>query len=208
MKRTAPALFLLVLWVAVLAVFTAFASSRLSIGTDLRLFLPSPTTANERLLLEAIGEGPASRVLVIVLDGVSPERLADVSRALVAELHDNELFRFVANGELPFDEFPDELLPYRFLLTPTLDTHLLRPGLLARGARGSCARSRLTGRLVRRILARARPNTRASEGPRALGTDRRCAPHFDVWFDVAGRRALLVAETLAPAFDPRPNARR
>ena len=25
---------------------------------------------------------------------------------------------------------------------------------------------------------------------------------FDVWFDAAGKRALLIAETVAPAFDP------
>ena len=202
MKRTAPALVLLALWLVSLALFTAFASRRLSVGTDLRLFLPSPTTANERLLLEVIGEGPASRVLVIALGGGSPERLADVSRALVSELRDSELFRFIANGESFFDEFPDELLPYRFLLAPTLDTHrfdrdFLKSELEAR-ARDLASPA---GLLVEPLLARD-PTLELLDvlelwepidGPRR---------YLDVWFDAEGRRALLLAETSAPAFDP------
>jgi predicted exporter len=82
MKLTRSALLILALWVALLAGLTWFVQRQLQVGADLRLFLPSPTTPEQQLLLEEIGEGPASRVLVIALEGAPAEELADTSRAL------------------------------------------------------------------------------------------------------------------------------
>ena len=84
MKRTPRALLLFAAWVAALAILGWFVQRELVIGADLRLFLPSPTTPEQRLLLEEVGEGPASRVLAIELDGAPPQQLADISRELVA----------------------------------------------------------------------------------------------------------------------------
>ena len=56
------------------------------IGADLRLFLPSPGTRAERLLLDEVGQGPASRVLLVALSGAPPEVLAARSRALAMTL--------------------------------------------------------------------------------------------------------------------------
>src|SRR5690606_33288665 len=67
MKLTRRALLILFVWVVLLAGLGWFVQRQLQVGTDLRLFLPSPTTAEQRLLLEEIGEGPASRVMVISL---------------------------------------------------------------------------------------------------------------------------------------------
>ena len=65
MRPTLRATGIIAIWVAVLAVLGWYVQKDLVIGTDLRLFLPSPTTAEQRLLLDEIGEGPASRVLVV-----------------------------------------------------------------------------------------------------------------------------------------------
>src|ERR1044072_10046389 len=86
MKRTPAALALLTLWIAALALLGWFVQRQLVIGADLRLFLPNPVTPEQRLLLEEIGEGPASRVLVIALEGAQPPVLADASGALVHAL--------------------------------------------------------------------------------------------------------------------------
>ena len=61
-------------------------NATLVVGTDLRLFLPSPRTPQERLVLEEIGEGPASRMLLLAIGGSDPEAAAETSRALVAAL--------------------------------------------------------------------------------------------------------------------------
>ena len=101
MKRTPQALLLLAAWVAALAILGWFVQRQLVIGTDLRLFLPSPTTPEQRLLLEEIGEGPASRVLVIALEGAPPEAARRHARARSTQaLQGKRSFRFVTNGEL------------------------------------------------------------------------------------------------------------
>ena len=202
MKRTPAALALLAAWIAALALLGWFVQRQLVIGADLRLFLPNPVTPEQRLLLEEIGEGPASRVLVIALDGADAPVLADVSRALVDSLRHNPSFRLITNGEVSLDAVPDELLPYRFLLSPTLDTQpldeqYLHSELLARGRDlASPAGAFLEEWLPRdptlellKLLQRWQPMQE---------------PHreFDVWFDRAGQRALLLAITQAPAFDP------
>src|SRR3990170_3365394 len=145
MKLTRSALLILALWVALLAGLTWFVQRQLQVGADLRLFLPSPTTPEQQLLLEEIGEGPASRVLVIALEGAPPEELADTSRAFAESLQSNSHFRVVTNGETSL-----ELL---------------------------------------KVLQRWQP----MQEPNRL---------FDVWFDREGRRALLLAQTQAAAFDP------
>jgi predicted exporter/predicted hotdog family 3-hydroxylacyl-ACP dehydratase len=201
-KRTPQALALLFAWLAALAILGWFVQRQLVVGADLRLFLPSPTTPEQRLLLEEVGEGPASRVLAIALDGAPPEQLADISRELSATLRDSKEFRLITNGEFTLDAVPDELLPYRFLLSPTLDTQrfdtqYLHAELLARSRDlASPAGSFLEPWLPRdptlemlKLLQRWQP----MQEPRR---------EYDVWFDRDGRRALLVAETQAPAFDP------
>lgn len=202
MKLTRSALLILALWVALLAGLTWFVQRQLQVGTDLRLFLPSPTTPEQQLLLEEIGEGPASRVLIIALEGAPPEELADTSRAFAETLQSNPQFRLVTNGEMSLDSLPDELLAYRYLLSPTLDSRpldakYLHEELIARARDlASPAGAFLEPWLPRdptlellKVLQRWQP----MQEPNRL---------FDVWFDREGRRALLLAQTRAPAFDP------
>jgi predicted exporter len=202
MKLTGRTILLLTLWLAGLGALGVYVQRHLSVGNDLRLFLPEPTTPEQRLLLQEVGEGPASRVLVIALAGAQPARLADVSRLLAESLRDSPAFRFVTNGTVSPDELPDELLPYRFLLSPTIDTQTfdaayLHSQLEARARDLASPASLFLEPLLPRdptlevltVLERWQP----MQQPRQ---------DFDVWFDHQGRRALLVAETRAPAFDP------
>ena len=202
MSRSPRALLLLALWIAALAILGWFIQRELVLGTDLRLFLPSPTTPEQRLLLEEIGEGPASRVLVIALEGAAPEELADASRALADELRGSARFRFVTNGETSLDALPESLLAYRYLLSPTLDTHALDADYLRREIE---VRARDLSSPAGAFLEPWLPHDptlellKVLERWRPMQEPRR---EFDVWFDADGRRALLLAETQAPAFDP------
>ena len=115
----------------------------------MRLFLPAPATPEQRLLLDAIGEGPASRLLVVTLEGAPAEALAATSSALVAALRGDERFRFVANGDVGLDPLPEDLLPYRYLLSADDATRALDRDAPARRARSARARPRVAGRLRR-----------------------------------------------------------
>jgi predicted exporter/predicted hotdog family 3-hydroxylacyl-ACP dehydratase len=193
---------LLVVWIAVLAALGWYVQKDLVIGTDLRLFLPSPTTPEQRLLLDEIGEGPASRVLVVTLDGDTPENLAEASRELVSALSNNERFRVVTNGEMSFDAIPEELLAYRYLLSPTLGSQPLDARFLSEQLQtrvrdlGSPA-----GTLLEPLLPRD-PTLEILKLVQSWQPMQEPNRLYDVWFDAKGERALLIAETTAPAFDP------
>ena len=135
-----------------LAALGLLVERRLDVGSDLRLFLPTPTTQEQRLLLDAIGEGPASRLLVVALEGAPAEALAAASGALVDALRGDERFRFVANGDVGLDSMPAELLPYRYLLSAR--------------RRDAGARSRPPARRARSARARPRRRRAASRSSR------------------------------------------
>ena len=69
MRTEARRALLLGAWLLALAALGAWAWHGLRIGTDLRSFMPPPRTADQALLLEQIGEGPGSRLLLIALGG-------------------------------------------------------------------------------------------------------------------------------------------
>jgi predicted exporter len=201
-KRTRSAYTLLAAWLLTLGGLGYYVYANLQIGADLRLFMPNPVTPAQRLLLNEIGEGPASRVLVIEIDGAPAAELADASRELAARLSTNREFRLVTNGDMSFDSIPDELLPYRYLLSSTLDRQALdeaylHQSLLARARDlASPAASFLEPILPRdptlEILNLVQ-SWQPMEEPNRL---------YDVWFDREGKRALLIAETSGAAFDP------
>ena len=193
---------LLVAWIATVAILGWIVDRHLVIGTDLRLFMPSPQTAQERLILEEIGEGPASRMLLLAISGPDPQAAADTSRALALALRSEGEFRQVANGESVLDAVPDSLLAYRYLLSPTLDHSALDADFL---------RSQLEERV--RDLASPAAGLLEPWLPRDPTLEllkladswlpaRQPQLLYDVWFDSSGKEALLVAETRAAGFDP------
>jgi predicted exporter len=190
-----------VVWIASIAVLSWYVQRDLTIGTDMRLFMPSPTTPEQRLLLEEVGEGAAARVLVVALADAPAEQLAEISSTLVSSLERSSSFRFVTNGNVTLDAIPEELLPYRFLLSSTLDAQaldadylhqqlLLRAQDLASPA----------GAFLEELLPRD-PTLELLNVLNGWQPQQQPARQYDVWFDRAGRQALLVVETVAGAFD-------
>jgi predicted exporter len=202
MSRSPTALLLLAVWLAAIVGAGVFTQRHLEVSSDLRLFLPAPETAEQRLVMEGIGEGPAARVLVIALEGASPERLAEASRALVEALRDDDAFVLVANGEIDADAFPEALLAYRYLLSSTLDTRRFDADFLAAALDARVQDlSSPAGLFIEPLLPRD-PTLELLNVLERWGSAQEPRREFDVWFDAGGERALLMAETRAPAFDP------
>jgi len=59
---------LLAAWIALLALGVMWVQGHLRISGDLRLFMPAPKTEGQRLLVQNIGESPASRLLLVTLE--------------------------------------------------------------------------------------------------------------------------------------------
>ena len=110
-------------WLAALLLAGWLISRHLALSGDLRRFMPSARTPEQKLLIDELGEGPGSRLLLVALSGADDTTLAAQSRALHAALARDPRFTLVANGEGGLEVFPERLRPYRYLLSPTLDTH-------------------------------------------------------------------------------------
>jgi predicted exporter len=189
-------------WVAVVGLLGWYVSSTLKIGTDLRLFMPSPRNAQERLILEEIGESPASRMLLLSISGGTAEAEADTSRALVRALRATGDFATVSNGETDLSAIPDSLLAYRYLLSPTLDETRMDATFLRSqlGERVQDLGSPAAG-FLEPWLPRD-PTLEIMKLAESWLPEKQPQLQNGVWFDSTGREALLVAQTRAAAFDP------
>jgi predicted exporter len=190
------------LWLALLAGAGLVIHHSLRISGDLRLFMPTPRDAVGRLLMQEVSEGPAAKLLLLSIQGAPPEALAASSQKLAAALRGDPAFGFVSNGEQRLDMVPDALLPYRYLLSPTLDANRLDAAYLHEQLQereqdlASPAGTLLTPLLPRdptleliKVLESWEPAHQAQQ-------------LFDVWFSPAGDAALLIVQTRGAGFDP------
>jgi predicted exporter len=197
--RTAP---FAVTWVVLIGLAAAYIHATLRVSGDLRLFMPSPHTPAERLILDEVSEGPASRLLMVALHGAPAAELAATSERLGAALRADPAFELAANGENLLGSIPRALLPYRYLLSPTLDHHRLDTDYLHRQL---LERERDLASPAAGLLEPWLPSDPTLETLKVLQSwEPAHQPRLldGVWFDPAGREALMVVETAAPAFDP------
>jgi predicted exporter len=199
-KRTLLAL----VWLALLALAGWFVGSRVELSGDLRKFMPSAQTPAQKLLMDELGEGPGSRLLLVALAGSDAQTLAVQSTALREELVAQPLFKFVANGgESGLEAIPERLRPYRYLLSDRLDTQRFDRDFfsdeLAQRVQdlGSPAAA-----LVEPLLPRdpTLETLRLAEAWQPANAPQRL---HGVWFDRKGNEALLAIETQAAGFDPK-----
>nr|WP_101927574.1 MULTISPECIES: MMPL family transporter [Luteimonas] len=194
---------LAVTWLLAVLLAGWLTSRHLEFSGDLRKFLPDARTPEQKLLIDELGEGPGSRLLLVALSGDTPETLATQSDALRAALADDPRFTVVANGaDAGLESFPPALLPYRYLLSPTLDTQPLDADYLRAELE---ARVQDLGSPAAGLVEPLLPSDPTLE---TLTLAEYWAPAaapqrlFDVWFDRAGTQALLLVETRAAGFDP------
>lgn len=121
---------LLAAWIMALAALGVFIAQRLRVSTDLRSFMPAPTTPDQRLLMEQVGEGPGSRLLLLAIAGKPDEQLAALSQQLTMSLRKDTRYGQVLNGSFDIGSLDEPLLPYRYLLSPTLDTQAMDASFL------------------------------------------------------------------------------
>ncbi len=198
-RRTALAF----VWLIVLIAGGFFIGDRLQVSGDLRKFMPSAETPAQKLLLDELGEGPGSRLLLMSLSGADAETLAAQSQRIAQTLAADDRFSLVANGgEQALDAIPERLRPYRYLLSNTLDAQpldepYLRDELDARVQDlGSPAAA-----LIEPLLP-SDPTLETLRIAEALQPANAPQRLHDVWFDKTGQEALLAIETKAAGFDP------
>ena len=121
-------LLLALAWLALLLLGGWALSGRLQLSGDLRKFMPEARTPAQHLLMEELGEGPGSRLLLLAIGGADPATLARQSQALREALSGAPQFALFANGSAGgLESIPERLRPYRYLLSDSFDDDASKP---------------------------------------------------------------------------------
>ncbi|MCC4589323.1 MMPL family transporter [Xanthomonas sp. NCPPB 1067] len=179
-------------------------SDTLKVSGDLRKFMPAPRTPAQKLLIEELGEGPGSRLLLMALSGSDPATLAAQSQQLRQTLAAQPaLFELVGNGgSAGLEAIPERLLPYRYLLSDSFDKTPLDASALEAALQ---ARVQDLGSPAAAMVEPLLPRDPTLEVLHLAETlQPAAAPQLrnEVWFDRAGTSALLIVQTRAAGFDP------
>jgi predicted exporter len=147
-------------------------------------------------------QGLSSRFILVGIEGGSREQLIEASKRLAASLRGQAQFVSVANGEPEGIRKDREFLwSHRYLLSPTLTPgEFTSEGLRHRLEEDLRLLASPVGMLVRDTLA-ADPGREMLRLAEQLGGMGRRNLSGGAWLSDDGLRALLVAQTQAPAYD-------
>jgi predicted exporter len=188
------------LWGA-LALLAALIVARASYTADLSAFLPRSPTATERVLVQQVREGLASRLIMVAVAGADSHTRAQVVAGLAQRLRSDPAFVAVNDGDpAGFSAASQLLFEHRYLLSEAVTPqHFSVAGLhaavgasldLLTSPEGLLFKSRFTrdptGELPAILDTLAGPSPRTQDG---------------VWSSPDGQRALLLAETRAVGSD-------
>ncbi|MCL4802188.1 MAG: hypothetical protein KJ025_21530, partial [Burkholderiales bacterium] len=190
------------IWAAAVAACLWIVLARTSYTADLTAFLPRSTTPAQALLVGQLRDGVAARLVLIALEGADAPALAASSRALARRLRESGAFGYVANGESALArEDRAAVFAHRYALSPAVTPErFTEQGLRAALERTLEVLASPLGPLVRPTLAADPTGETAAALAPHLGR-RQPAMRDGVWFDAAGDRALIAAETRAPGYD-------
>lgn len=178
-------------WIARQAVFT----------NDLTAFLPASSGRAERLLVEQLRAGGASRTLLVAIEGGEPAQLARSSRELARALAADRRFEYVTNGAAEYIQPARELtFRNRYLLSPAVNAEGFSEESLRQALRESLAQmASFAGLAFKATLARDPTGElmKIAEGAAQAAP----ASRHGLWFSADGRRALLLAQTAASGMD-------
>ncbi len=169
---------------------------------DMSAFMPQRPSATQQLLVEQLREGALSRLLLVGIEGGEPAARAELSKQLAGRLAASPEFAGVQNGDAAaLAKDRDLLFSHRYLLSPAVN-----PGrFTVDGLRQAIGDSidllaSPAGLMIKSLLPRD-PTGEMIELVGALGADHGPASAHGVWMSRDGRRALLMAQTVAPGAD-------
>lgn len=201
-RRAAP----LLIWLAALAAAAWIVLAHTRISTDLTGFLPSTPDRPQQLLLDQLREGPASRLVLIGIEGGPPETLAAASQALADALRADPRFAMAQNGALDaLDAERDSLLRFRYVLSPALGSGGDSDHFSARALHEDLRRDQQMlqsslGDAVKQLLPQD-PSGEVIRIAAALAPASKATLREGVWFSADSKRALLVAQSAASGMD-------
>jgi len=188
-------------WSAGVAIAAAIVASA-HYTTDLSAFLPRSPTATQRMLVDQLREGIASRLILIGIEGATPAERARVSLRMGQRLRSDSAFLSVNNGEPVGVERERELLfSHRYLLSEAVTPERFTVAGLRQAIQDSLdSLASPAGLLVKALLARD-PTGEMMQIIDQVGNGEQPPITDGAWSSRDGRRALLVAQTRAAGSD-------
>lgn len=169
--------------------------ARTPFSTDLSAFLPASPDPGQRLLIEQIRSGTASRTLLIGIEGASGPTRSAASREIANALRrDTATFEQVANGDVAaFAAIGQWLVEHRYLLSPAVDAQRFSAAglreaiddtLMLLGTPAGAAAKPLLPRDPSGEMARLAESLIPAQAPRSEG---------GVWVSRRAERAVMLA---------------
>src|SRR5581483_4289868 len=170
--------------------------------TDLSAFLPRSPTATQRLLVDQLREGLASRLMIVAIEGADSPTRAAISRAVAHRLRSDPEFISVNNGESSgADRDRAFLFSHRYLLSDTVTPQRFTVEGLRDAIQDTIdLLASPVGMLVKEMLPRD-PTGEMVEIISQLGGGGQPRTADGVWVSRDGQRALIVAQTRARGSD-------
>jgi predicted exporter len=188
-------------WV-VLAATAAVVIVRARYTTDLSAFLPKSPTATQRLLVDQLQDGLASRLIIVAIEGADSQTRARISVAMAERLHPDSQFVSINNGESAgMDRDRAFLFEHRYLLSDAVTPERFT----VEGLKGAIQDTvdllaSPAGLLVKELLPHD-PTGEMVEIVGQLGGGGAPRTENGVWSSGDGKRALIVAQTRALGSD-------
>ena len=193
---------ILAAWLLTLLLGAWLLLGRLHTSSDLRGFMPPAVTPAQHIVMDQLGDGPGSRLLMLSISGVPEHRAAALSKGLARRLEADPACAKVMNGTPDLMATAGDLLPYRYLLLPAEQgvDRLAGPALRRQLEDRIDELDSPASSLVEPWLAR--DPTLAVAALAARWAPSRSPSSVDgVWMS-SRHEALLVVQTRAGGFDP------
>jgi predicted exporter len=170
--------------------------------TDLSVFLPRSPTATQRLLVDQLREGIASRLILIGVEGADAAERARISLSMGKRLRTDPQFVSVNNGEpVALDRDRELLFNHRYLLSEAVNpAHFTATGLRESIQETLDLLASPAGMLVKALLPRD-PTGEMLHIIDQLGNERQPPTVDGAWASRDGKRALMVVQTRAAGSD-------
>ncbi len=193
----------LVIW-ALLMASCAVMIARAHYTADLSAFLPNTPSPEQQLMVSLLRDGPASRTVLLGIDGGSVEQRASASQQLADALRRDPQFSTIQNGNSSADaQAHDQQLVFahRYLLSPAVDAQrFTASGLHTAIGNSIDLLSSPAGMSIAPLLARD-PTGETLQLIDSYNQTLHPASRLGVWSSRDGQRALLIVQIAAPGSD-------
>ncbi|HED39636.1 MAG TPA: hypothetical protein ENJ13_04320, partial [Chromatiales bacterium] len=189
------------LWLLLLLA-CALIIERTQFSADLTAFMPSEPTKNQKVFIDQLKSGAASRLILVGIEGADTETLVSISREMSRQLRLQQAFTLVNNGEAVDDEEKREFIyTHRYLLSPAVDAERFTSAGLHDAISESIALlASPAGLLVKPLLTRD-PTGETVQLLNSFNHDAGPQIYDGVWVSPQGERAILLLQTQVEGSD-------